>query len=51
MKKENILLLSLATVGVGIWLTRNPQCDRGCKTVAEHLIEHGLRDFFGTLLA
>lgn len=33
-----------ATFGViaGIFLLSSPKCNRGCKTLAEHLISHGL---------
>jgi hypothetical protein len=34
-------LLFLATYYV---LTRNPRCNRGCKTLAQHLLEHGIDD-------
>jgi hypothetical protein len=34
------LLVSLAA----IWLLSQPNCKRGCRTVAQHLLEHGIRD-------
>ena len=37
----------IASVLVGIWLLSNPRCTRGCRTVAQHLLEHGLEGFFG----
>ncbi len=37
------------TVLVGALLLSDPRCKRGCRTVAEHLVEHGIQDFFSTL--
>lgn len=37
------------TVLVGALLLSDPHCQRGCRTVAEHLVEHGVQDFFTTL--
>ena len=34
------IVLSLAAM----WLLSDPKCNRGCRTVAEHLLEHGIRD-------
>jgi hypothetical protein len=50
-KPEPALVLAggVVLVGVGLWLASNPICDRGCKTVAEHLIEHGISDFIAGL--
>ncbi len=50
-KSEGAFLTAGALVLVGLWLVSRPQCNRGCKTVAEHLIEHGISDFIGGLLA
>ena len=36
------VLLSLTAM----WLLSQPNCKRGCRTVAEHLLEHGIRDIF-----
>lgn len=51
MKSEKALLISSGFFLVGLWLVSRPDCGRGCRTVAEHLIEHGLADFLTTLLA
>ncbi len=37
------------TVLVGALLLSDPRCKRGCRTVAEHLVQHGIQDFFTTL--
>jgi hypothetical protein len=34
------VLLSLTAM----WLLSQPKCNRGCRTVAEHLLQHGIRD-------
>jgi len=36
-------------VVVGMWLLSNPRCKRGCRTVAEHLITHGIDEFLAGL--
>ncbi len=51
MKNDKALLVSTGVFLVDLWLVSRPNCSRGCQTVAEHLIEHGLADFFATLLA
>lgn len=50
-RQETAILSAVALVGLAIWLASDPRCDRGCKTVAEHLIEHGIGDLFKALLA
>jgi len=51
MKNDKALVISSGVFLVGLWLASRPNCSRGCRTVAEDLIEHGLADFFATLLA
>ena len=51
MKNDKALLISSGVFLVGLWLASRPNCSRGCQTVAEHLIEHGLADFFAALLS
>lgn len=51
MKNEKILLASLGFILIGILLASRPNCARGCKTLAEHLIQHGLDDLIAGLLA
>jgi hypothetical protein len=50
-KAETATLVAGGTILVGIWLLSDPRCGRGCRTVAEHLVEHGLKDFFTSLFA
>lgn len=40
------LVVGATLVLVGLWLRSDPQCGRGCRTVAEHLIKHGFEEFF-----
>lgn len=51
MKREKALLISLGIAMIGIYLASNPGCRRGCNTVAEHLIEHGVADFLASLMS
>ncbi len=44
-------LAGLLMVAVGLALLSDPQCGRGCRTVAEHILQHGLEDFFRGLEA
>jgi len=50
-KKDANGLIALALIGAGVLLLQDPKCNRGSKTVAQHLIEHGIDDFLGTLFA
>ena len=50
MKSEKALLIGLGIAMVGIFLASNPSCRRGCRSVAEHLIEHGVADFLASLI-
>ena len=46
-KNQQKALWALGAVALGVWLFSNPKCNRGCKTLAEHLLSHGI----DTLLA
>lgn len=47
--QQNALMVTgIAAVGF-IVLASNPRCNRGCKTVAQHLAEHFLGDFLDGL--
>lgn len=52
--KEEAVVKTLAvgtTVVVGLMiLASSPNCNRGCKTVAQHLAEHVLGDMLSKLL-
>lgn len=41
-KKDVRVFWILACIGLGFVLLKNPKCNRGCQTLAEHLISHGV---------
>lgn len=42
---------ALLFVGVGVAMLQDPKCKRGCKTVGQHLLSHGIDDFVAALMA
>jgi hypothetical protein len=34
----------LGGIAFGLYLLSSPKCNRGCRTIAEHLITHGIDD-------
>ncbi len=51
MAKQQTAVVGVALAILAIWLLKRPNCNRGCKTVAEHLLSHGLDDILSGLLA
>lgn len=51
MKSETTIVTAGLVILVGLWLASRPNCDKGCKSVAEHLVQHGLDDLVTGLLA
>lgn len=49
MNSKAIDLVGLAVLAIvaGIILSRDPRCQRGCQTLAQHLVEHGLLRLLG----
>ncbi len=47
--KQVVMLVCIAMVGM--WMLSSPRCNRGCKTVAEHLVRHAVDDLIAGLLA
>jgi len=41
-KKEQHLLWVVGGIAFGLVLLSSPRCNRGCRTLAEHLITHGI---------
>jgi hypothetical protein len=41
-KNQNHLWWVLGGVALGLVLLSSPKCNRGCRTLAEHLITHGI---------
>jgi hypothetical protein len=52
MKKDtsNALATGLLVLIAGAVLLSNPRCERGCRTVGEHLLTHGLETLLGLAL-
>jgi|GEM_PF-5275294 len=48
-RQANALATGLVFVGVAALLLSNPSCKRGCRTIAQHLLEHGLESLFAGL--
>ena len=49
MHMKNQFGLALLLVGIGIVMLQDPKCRRGCRTLAEHLVSHGIDDFLASL--
>jgi len=48
MKPQNSpLLTGLVLFSIGYALLSDPKCNRGCRTIAEHLLSHAINDLFG----
>ena len=50
-KDDKFFVGGLILLGLGLFLSSNPKCDKGCQTVAQHLVDHGLDDLIAGLLA
>lgn len=48
---KNQFAWALLLAGLGVVLLSDPKCERGCRTVAEHLLSHGIDDFLAGLSA
>lgn len=48
---KNQFAWALLLAGLGVVLLSDPTCERGCRTVAEHLLSHGIDDFLAGLSA
>lgn len=46
MNRQNIVLLGLGIVAT-LYLMSRPNCNRGCKTILEHLLTHELDALLG----
>ena len=51
MAKREGIAVGVALVLVAILLLSRPNCNGGCRTVAEHLLSHGLDDLIAGSLA
>lgn len=43
--------LGLLLFVLGLLLLQKPNCQRGCRTIAEHLLTHGFDEVLAALLA
>jgi len=50
-KAETNIIFGLGLGMAALLLLSDPRCSRGCKTVAEHLLSHGLEDLIAGLFA
>lgn len=46
MRNTSQLRWALALLA-GVYLLSDPRCRHGCRTVAEHLIDHGIQGLLG----
>jgi hypothetical protein len=46
-KDEKLVWGGLLLLGIGWLLASDPKCNRGCRTVAQHLASHGIDDIIG----
>lgn len=49
MRQNDLKFIGAAAVIVGLILVSDPRCKAGCRSIAQHLIAHSLKDFFGEL--
>lgn len=51
MKKDssNALAVGILVFLAGEAFLSTPRCERGCRTVGEHLLTHGLKTLLGSL--
>jgi hypothetical protein len=50
MNRNDILWTGVGLFAVALILASRPTCNRGCQTLAEHLIQHGMNDIVDALL-
>jgi hypothetical protein len=51
MQTNEKVLLGLVVFVIGLFLLQKPNCGRGCRTIAEHLLTDGLDELITTLFA
>jgi hypothetical protein len=51
MGRNKMVLQGLGLVVVAAVLMSKPRCNRGCRTLLEHILYHGLDDLLGGVLA
>lgn len=48
--KLQLLMLGVSLLGLGVAWASYRNCNRGCQTFADHLVEHGLQDIIAALI-
>ena len=48
--KQQLLMVGVSLLVVGLAWAHYQNCNRGCQTFAEHLVEHGLQDIIAALI-
>jgi len=51
MNANNQVAIWICVAGAAFLLTRDPKCNHGCKTVAEHLLKFGVDEALSGLFA
>jgi hypothetical protein len=51
MNRDRMFWTGVGLVALALILASRPNCNRGCRSVAEHLFEHGVDDAIAALLA
>lgn len=47
-KNEKLAIAALCVIG-GLILVRDPHCRKGCRTLAQHLVNHGVDELLAGL--
>lgn len=47
--QQQLVVVGAVLVGVGLVLSSDPNCNKGCKTIAQHLLDHGIGDLLAGL--
>lgn len=51
MNNERMVLAGFGVAVAALILMSRPNCKRGCRTMAEHLLEHGVDEIIAGLFA
>jgi hypothetical protein len=49
--RDKRILAGLGFMLFASWMLSDPHCNRGCKTIAQHLLDHDIDDLDGLLPA
>jgi hypothetical protein len=50
-KQDQVILGFAAVILIGAVLLSDPKCNSGCRTLAQHLVNHGVDGLLGFFLA